>query len=194
MDTPEVGKFYLNWVKTNEDYVDDLWRLRRNFLMKNPNNTNSARRIKKGAKTKFVEVMNRIDGKVTNLQKNFSRMKAAQNNEKSKYEDTWIKEAIEAAMDIRVLLHIEMRASGKPNAEIEKRIYNCFMKYGDSGKKAPAAEASKPEPTKPAASEKKEDAADGAKAKCDTAKKTSKECEEVAAEEAKEKKRREREE
>ena len=54
MDTPEVGKFYLNWVKTEQTKVDELWNLRRNFLMKNPNNTNSIRRIKKAAKTKFV--------------------------------------------------------------------------------------------------------------------------------------------
>ena len=37
MDTPEVGKFYLNWVKTEQGKVDELWRLRRNFLTKNPN-------------------------------------------------------------------------------------------------------------------------------------------------------------
>ena len=141
--------------------------------------------------------MNRIDGKITNLEKNFSRMKAAQNNEKSNYEDTWIKAAIEAAMDVRVLLHIEMKASGKPNKEIEERIYNCFLNNGNSGKK-PAAETKKPEPAeekpdKPAAEDKP--AAGEARAKvCDAAKKTSKECEEIAAEEAKEKKRKEREE
>ena len=61
--------------------------------------------------------MNRIDGRVTGLENNFSRMKATQNT-KSNYEDIWIKEAIETAMDIRVLLHIEMRAGGKPNKEI----------------------------------------------------------------------------
>ena len=140
--------------------------------------------------------MNRIDGKVTKLEKNFSRMKAAQNNNKSKYEDTWIKEAVEAAMDIRVLLHIEMRASGKPNAEIEKRIYNCFLKYGDTGGKSPAADTSKPKPATPATSDPKPSTgAGGAKAKiCDAAKKTTKECEDAAAEEAREKKRREREE
>ena len=137
--------------------------------------------------------MNRIDGKVTKLEKNFSRMKAAQNNNKSKYEDTWIKEAVEAAMDIRVLLHIEMRASGKPNAEIEKRIYNCFLKYGDTGGKSPAADTSKPKPATP--DPKPSTGAGGAKAKiCDAAKKTTKECEDAAAEEAREKKRREREE
>ena len=138
--------------------------------------------------------MNRIDGRVTNLEKNFSRMKAAQRNEKSKYEDAWMKEAIETAMDIRVLLHIEMRASGKPNKEIEERIYNCFLKYGDTGKK-PAAEASKPEPAeeKPATEDKP--SVGGARAKiCDAAKKSSKECEEAAAEEAAEKRRKEREE
>ena len=61
--------------------------------------------------------MNRIEVKVTKLEKNFSRMRAAQKT-KSKYENVWIKEAIEAAMDIRVLLHIEMRAGGKPQKEI----------------------------------------------------------------------------
>ena len=141
--------------------------------------------------------MNRIDGRVTNLEKNFSRMKAAQRNEKSKYEDAWMKEAIETAMDIRVLLHIEMKAGGKPNKEIEERIYNCFLKYGDTGKK-PAAEASKPEtaeekPVKPASEDKP--SVGGARAKiCDAAKKSSKECEEAAAEEAAEKRRKEREE
>ena len=58
--------------------------------------------------------MNRIDGRVTGLENNFSRMKATQKT-KSNYEHVWIKEAIETAMDVRVLLHIEMRASGKPN-------------------------------------------------------------------------------
>ena len=140
--------------------------------------------------------MNRIDGRVTNLEKNFSRMKAAQRNEKSKYEDAWMKEAIETAMDIRVLLHIEMKAGGKPNKEIEERIYNCFLKYGDTGKKP--AEASKPEPAeekpaKPASEDKP--SVGGARAKiCDAAKKSSKECEEAAAEEAAEKRRKEREE
>ena len=88
--------------------------------------------------------MNRIDGRVTGLEKNFSRMKATQRT-KSNYEDIWIKEAIETAMDIRVLLHIEMRAGGKPNKEIEERIYNCFLKYGDSGKPS-AGGSSKPTP------------------------------------------------
>ena len=91
--------------------------------------------------------MNRIDGRVTGLENNFSRMKATQNT-KSNYEHVWIKEAIETAMDVRVLLHIEMRASGKPNKEIEERIYNCFLKYGNSGKSAPEEEKPKPEATK----------------------------------------------
>ena len=37
MDTPEVGKFYLKWVKDEQGKVDELWKLRRDFLMKNPN-------------------------------------------------------------------------------------------------------------------------------------------------------------
>ena len=92
--------------------------------------------------------MNGIDEKVTNLEGGFSRMKATQKT-KSNYEHTWIKEAIETAMDIRVMLHIEMRASGKPNKEIEDRIYNCFMKYGNSGK-SPEGGDDKPEENKPA--------------------------------------------
>jgi len=117
MDTPEVGKFYKNWVKTDKDKVDELWKLRRDFLQKNPNRSNAVRKTKIGAKRKFIEVMNRIDKRVTGLEKNFSRMKATQNT-KSNYEDKWIKEAIETAMDIRVLLHIEMKAGGKPDKEI----------------------------------------------------------------------------
>lgn len=61
--------------------------------------------------------MNGIDGRVTGLEKNFSRMKATQKTS-SNYEHVWIKEAIETAMDIRVLLHVEMKAGGAPNEEI----------------------------------------------------------------------------